>query len=192
MGIPIAWSDFKLYLQYKAHRKVETLEACHRVFRAIKQYFIDKELTETNVYLFFDYLKNKGDKNSTINNYLKYLHHIGKILKIQWLLDIRYLPVEQQIFDTLTPDEIRAILTCHPKRYKAYEYMNERWDTIIETLLATGVRRQELCNLTWDDVKGGRLIIRHTKNKIDRYAVISQNLLRRIQKLDRDRGLCFC
>ena len=183
MKIDLSWEDFRVYLLYKAHRKPETLSVSQGVFERIQRYFTDKALTEENVYAFFDYLRGRGDKNSTINNYIKYLHHIARIKKIQWLLDLRYLPIDERLFDTLTADEIRKIILTHPKRYRKHEHINLRYDLIIETLLATGLRRQELCNLTWKDIRPGMLIVRSPKGKQDRVAKISDDLYERIKKL---------
>jgi integrase len=61
--------------------------------------------------------------------------------------------------------------------------LNDRYTAIIETLLATGIRRSELCNLTWDDFKDNRFILRRTKNKTDRIAKISRPLSEKIRVL---------
>lgn len=183
MGLPVKWERFETYLLYHAHRKRETLSTCKGVFCRIKQYFTTRDLTEDNIYSFFEYLKSKGDKNSTINNYLKYLHHLGKILNLKWLMEIKYLPVEEQIFDTLTPDEIRKILTCHTPRQRDEKEINNRYDIIIETLLATGMRREEVCALTWNDLHEDRLIIRTSKNKTGRASIINRELSQKIQAL---------
>lgn len=185
MGIPLSWDTFRHHLLYVAQRKPETLPTCRRVFEGMKRYFSDKELTQESVYGFFDYLRAKGDRNSTLNNYIKFLRHIGKLLEITWLGELKYFKEEEQIFDTLSPNEIRAILTCHPKRYPKYEYMNERWDVVIETLLATGMRRQELCNLTWDNFRGDRFILKRTKTSIDRVCKLSKCLSEKIKEIDR-------
>lgn len=191
MGIPIEWEAFETYLLYECHRKPETLPTCRRVFLRLKNHFADKELNKASVYAFFDHLRKKGNKNSSINDYLKYLHHFGKILDMKWLSDIKYLPEEEQLFDVLNPDEIRSILTIIPKRARCEERLNHFWPIVIETLLATGVRRQELCNLTWDDFRGDALILRRTKNKQDRMARLSNELSKKILTLKTDNVYIF-
>lgn len=191
MSIPISWNEFERYLLYECHRKPETLPTCRRVFVRLQNYFSDKELTKETVYEFFDVLRRRGNKNSSVNDYIKYLHHFAKILKLEWLTSIKYLPEEEQLFDVLTPDEIRAIITLMPKRARHTERLNHFWPIVIETLLATGMRRQELCNLTWDDFRGDTLILRRTKNKQDRMSKISAELSKKMLTLKKDNKYIF-
>jgi len=183
MGIPITWEAFETYLLYESHRKPETLPTCRRVFIRLKNYFEDKELNKQAVYSFFDYIRSKGDKNSTINNYIKYLHHIGRILGSDDLIKLKYLPEDEQIWDTLTPSEINRMLTLQPPRARYIDRLNHFWPIVIETLLATGMRRQELCNLTWDDFREDTLIVRVSKNKTGRICKITKELSDKIKTL---------
>jgi len=183
MGIPIEWEMFETYLLYDCHRKPETLPTCRRTFLRVKKYFEDKELTKTSVYSFFDHLRKNGNKNSTINDYIKYIHHVGKLLSIPDLTKITYLPEEEQIFDVLTPDEIRRLLSIKPKRVRDESRLNTYWSTVIETLLATGMRREELCNILKEDFKEDHLIVRRSKNRTDRMCKLSSPLSKRIKAL---------
>ena len=181
--LPVSWITFERHLIYKAHRKESTLPACKRVFETISSYFKNKPFDEKSVFDFFDHLKSKGDKNSTINNYLKYLHHLGKILKQPWLNEIRYFPLESLHFDTLTEKEVVDIVNFHPHRQRDEVKHNEFWDCLLSLMFLTGMRRNEVISLKWEDMQDNKLWIQHSKGRRARMVKISPNLGIRIQGL---------
>lgn len=192
MSFPISWSFYEKYLIYKARRSTKIMRKYERVFNILFDYFKDKPFTEKTVYGFFDYLRSKGDTNSTINNYLKDLHHVARIKKLDWLRDIKSLPVERLHFDTFTPEEVERVLACHPKRQRDMDELNLRWDLVFAVLFTTGMRRSELCSLKWSDVEDDRIWIQHTKGKRARMVKISPNLATLVNSLKRhEHGYVF-
>lgn len=192
MSVPVLWQDYKKYLVYKAGRTQRYINRYERAFNTIKDYFKNKLFTENSVIEFLEHLQEKGNKNSTINNYLKDLHHIARIKKLPWLLEIKSLAVEQLHFDTFTPEEVEQILASNPKRQRNMQVINHRWNLIFATLFTTGMRRSEICSLKWSDIEDDRIWIQHTKGKRARMVKISPNLAILVNDLEKhEHGYVF-
>ncbi len=112
--------------------------------------------------------------DAAVNREMSCLHHIFD-KAVEWEM------IEQSPFDrgkTLrlkennkrlrfaTEDEIQALLDACPK------YL--RW--IVETAIMTGMRRGEILNLKWDDIRNGFIYLEKTKTNEARQIPISDDL----------------
>jgi len=191
MGLPIVWDQFRSYLTYRAGRTPARERVYERIFNTILRHFRDKIFDLRGVYVFLDDCREHGNKPSTINNYIKFIKHIGRCAKLDFVEDLRYL-VEQEVSrEWITPDEQRLLITTTPLRSQVRDNINERYTIAIITLLATGLRREELCSLKWSDLRNGSLIIRTTKNSAAKTSPLFPTLEKKILSLNRGQTYIF-
>ena len=136
---------------------------------------IGKPYTEMSAYdirYFLGDIKQRGSKNSHIENQRSYVSTF-----FQWMFDeemirknpcakVKTIKVEKEIRMPFSAVEIdRMRLACSRPLDRA----------VIETLLSSGLRREELCNLEVSDVDLDKriLTVRHGKGGKDRVAYIS-------------------
>jgi integrase len=92
----------------------------------------------------------------TLNNHLRLLHAMferavkWRLLNVNPVRAVDMLKVEQADTDTLTPDEVQALLVAAPPIVRLF--------TLVAVL--TGARRNEVLSLTWDRVDFERALLR--------------------------------
>lgn len=174
----ITWEEFGKYLftvkRLKYNRQNET---CYRTrFALIYNYFLTKPYTQDNLYSFFNFLQyDKKLSNSSCNNYLKLIKHLNNLLKMpqEFFKDFSYFAKTYKETEPLSPEETESLLVSGYK-------IGHRQGVIIEVLLKCALRNGELCNLTWDDIKPDKLILRDTKANKPQFVYISPELYKKI------------
>lgn len=181
-----------------------TITGYSLIFRRLVDYLADKQLdqiTSNDIRRFLAYVADEYELNS------KSLANVWICLSSLWSWAEKELKTPHVIRDkvkrpryntpvveTFTQDEVRALL-------KATEYTREytanggkrthnnrptadRDRAIILTLLDTGIRAQELCNLTIADYdqKRGRLHIRHGKGNKQRFVILGNRAKKAVWK----------
>jgi len=125
-------------------------------------------LTEGKVMQYYRYLQDKGYANSTIANIVYALNHYFNFLgkKIQLTPPKRHK--RQPVF--LTVEEAQTLVRVIPT-------LRDR--AIVMTLLYTGMRVNELCNLNMSDLylDSHEILVKDTKNYRDRKVIISERCI---------------
>lgn len=191
MSFPVTWETYNSYCYNHLHITNKTLRVRQPAFGFLERFFKNKDFIAENLYRFFDERRNAGNSNAYLNHYIRILHQIDRIHPTSWVKELRYFPENHKLYDILTKEEQEKILNCKPHTRRFAEETNTRYSVIIECLLATGLRANELLNLTLNDVQGDRLIIRNTKTRQDRIAKVSSSLMDRIMKLKRHDNYLF-
>lgn len=165
----LSWSDLTTYLFIEKKLDTSCESSYKSRFKEISLFFQDKELTRENVNKFFYYLiHTRYLKNNTLNNYLKLLKHIEKYLKLDILGGYSYWHKDRATPVDLKPEVIRQLAEVSIPRSKftstPQEEINYRYRVMIY-VLSLGLRVNELCSLTHEDVLPDRLIIREENTK---------------------------
>lgn len=126
---------------------------------------IGKRYTEMSAYdvrFFLGEAKERGNKNSSVENQRAYISSFFKWMHSEEMIErnpcekIKPIKVEKEIRLPFTAVEIDRLRTaCKGPAERA----------IIETLLSSGIRREELCNLKVTDVDLERLTLRVRRGK---------------------------
>lgn len=185
MSFPVTWETYQSYCYNHLHITNKTLRVRQPAFGFLARFFEKKAFTQQNLYAFFDERRRVGNSNAYLNHYIRILHQIDNIHPTPWIKNLRYFPENHKLYDVLTKEEQEKILSCRPHTRRYAEETNTRYSVIIECLLATGLRANELLSLTLNDIQGDRLIIRNTKTRQDRVAKVSSTLMDRITALKR-------
>lgn len=125
----------------------------------------------------------RGKKATYINGQIKVLrsffkycrqedYHFLDMKKVAWKKE------EKTKIKTFTPDDVKKLLTY----FSGSSFCDVRNKTLVYTLFETGMRCQELCNLTPDDIKEGYILVRSGKNHKDRVVPLSPILQKQILK----------
>lgn len=126
---------------------------------------IGKPFTEMSAYdvrFFLGECKERGCKNQSIENHRSQIASFFKWMHTEEMIaknpceKIRPIKVEKEIrlpFTAVEIDKLRTACTMHQER------------AIIETLISSGIRCEELCNLKVDDVDLDKLTLRVRRGK---------------------------
>lgn len=127
----------------------------HSLLRAIGGDFDISFLTTETVSVWYRYMCEMANSETTIHHNLGRLRNVLKYLKRSGMNVLDYdfidLPkIKQRIPNYAEPDEIKKIIDCLPTlRDKA----------LVSCLFSTGCRISELLNLNRDDVKGREIVV---------------------------------
>ncbi len=134
-----------------------------------------KEITQNEIKQYLLHLDEKQYSSSSINlahNALSFYY--GKILRKN-IWTIPFQKREQKMREILTKDEIKQLINAPT---------NSKHQLFIGLLYATGVRVDELIHLKINDLNFNRklLLVRQGKGKKDRYTLLSENIIKKIQE----------
>lgn len=141
-------------------------------------------ITREHIGAFVEHLLDAGRKPATVNQRYRSLHGF-----FAWLVDegeitrspmekMKPPKVDEQLVPLLEPEEIDALIAA-AKIFAPNEFERRRDTALLLTFTDTGMRRQEVTNLTVDDLNLDALasiIIRNTKTRTDRSAPMSPDL----------------
>lgn len=133
---------------------------------------------------FIRYIQNTRNlSDRTINHIIAQLHFfVSYVLHKPW--DSYQLPKRK--FDTYVP--------YVPTKQETMDFIstmpNLKWRTMLAVLYSAGLRIGELCNLRYDDISRStmRIHIRHSKSRMERYAMLSELALDLLTKYWFDYG----
>lgn len=180
MALPVTQEAFYHHLVYTAGASPQRKAVYDRAYTRLRSYWRDKEWSLATVITYLDTRRAQGVKESTINVDIRYIHHLCECAGHTWHQKIKYQTVQEIHRDYLTSDEVTRLISTHPPRSRDQKSLDDRYDLAIITLLATGMRREELCGLTWDCLEGDTLIVRSTKNRAHKACVLLPELRQRI------------
>lgn len=181
------WEEFKEYILSERGRSVNSSFKSNFLF--IKQYFEEKEFNKQNFRHFITKLRSgeiKGDLSlATINKYISVAKHIASYLELTFLNDYKSFPDEGRriIRNILNKYELNQIIECNLERSRDTQETNRRYKAILATLIYTGMRPHELCNLKWEDYNGLQFELFKTKTHTPRKVPVVSRLKPLIDKL---------
>jgi integrase/recombinase XerD len=164
---PTAHSDLEAFKTYLiTHRQVSPRVAKYYVYIIGKflRWVHPETVSVSRAMQYYRYLQDQGYANSTVANNVFALNHyyqfLGKTIRLQPPKRHQRQP------DYLTVEEAQSLLKVIP---------NLRDRAIVMTLLYTGTRVNELCNLNLSDLhlERNEIVIRNTKTYQDRKVIIS-------------------
>ncbi|MCI4625028.1 MAG: tyrosine-type recombinase/integrase [Candidatus Magnetoovum sp. WYHC-5] len=156
------------FLKYiKDNRTHDTYRAYSLALRTLKEYIGDIELSVINVQKidkFISSLNQKKLKKVSINNYIRHLKSaFQKAVDWEYIKSNPFKNVKPyQIINIpryLSQDEIDKLLTV---------IKDEEFKIMILLFLNTGMRRKELLNLEWTDIKTDYIHLKKTKRNLER------------------------
>jgi integrase len=113
----------------------------------------------------------------------QWAEHHGYCTKNPFAIKRLKIRIDHKIPRALSPDEVEQFLAV----------VEEEHLPIFKFLLATGCRRSELSNLTWDDIdfQGKIITFRHTKGKRDRTVPLTLEMSHLLSQIRQDQGKVF-
>lgn len=157
--------------QFKNTTKTETLEEVNKI--KVKEYI--------------NSMKSRGVKSSSINTNIKVIKSFLKYCfdedYISEIPIIKNLKEQKTLIQTFNDDEVMRML----KFYKMNTFLDSRNKCLIATLLDTGIRVHELCNLSVKDITETYIVILGKGNKY-RVVPISPALKKIMIKYERIRN----
>ena len=131
------------------------------------------DVTWEEIRSYVDYLRNvRGIGNRTVNVHIAQLHHFWHyVLKRDWdKYEVPFLRYDTALPIVPTVEEINAIINS---------IVNIKHKAEIALLYSSGIRVSELCRLHCCDIlkSKGCIFISKSKNRSERYAVLSQKAL---------------
>lgn len=146
--------------------------------------YVDKIQRKDLIYV-RDLLLVEKKSNSTVNRYMAALSHLFTILTNDWecinespFRKIKKLKEPRGRSRYLNNEELQILLEKCKNSYNQYLYL------IVRILVATGARRNEICNLKWTDVdlNKGYITLYKTKNGDIRRLPINTELVHLLQQ----------
>lgn len=133
-----------------------------------------RDLTWDEIRSYVKYLQNERNiGNRTVNVHIAQLHHLWQyVLKRDWdKYEVPFLRYDEKLPSVPTREEMKAIIDSIP---------NIKHKAEIVLLYSSGIRVSELCRLRCGDIhqSKGSIFIRRSKNRSERYAILSRKALR--------------
>ncbi len=160
----------------------------HSTYRAYKLAFNDFiatigniNIADVNSRVIDTYIERKSSKVKpvTINTYLRHLK-AGFSLAVKWdyiqknpFQKIKFLPTGQRTRFLTFEEAERIIRSIDDREFRI----------IVLLYLHTGMRRSELLNLTWKDIRGEHIHVRKTKSHLERYITITDSIRSLLEEL---------
>lgn len=187
----------KYLLQLEEAGKIRNLkEGTIKSYKAYVSYFLNymdktpEELTCLDVRNFLLAKKDQGLKATTLNLYNSAIRFFYRnVLHILWDdITVPRMIKEQKLPIVLSPDEINRLLDAvDDLKYKA----------MFAVMYSSGMRVSEVIHLHYDDISRSKMQIhiRDTKNRMDRYTILSKRCLDLLTRYwfekGRPRGILF-
>jgi len=155
------------------HRQISPSVAKNYIYsvRKFLRWVDTSSPSEAQAMNYYQYLQDQGYANSTIANIVSALNHYFQFLGKKIQLTPPRQHKRQPNF--LTVEEAQALIKVVP---------NLRDRAVVMTLLYTGMRVSELCNLNVDDLclEDQEIIVRDTKTYHDRKVIISEECVKAV------------
>lgn len=190
--------DFKSFITAKLGLAPESIRHCMSRIRIINEWFQDKELTKTNVELFFLHLKEKGRNNNTLNTYQfafrqLVLYRKDRGMPFDFFDGFRSFKKVKPDIIIFTQEEIEKIINTKLSygkfRGKDCSFLDFRFRTMTMFLAYTGCRYAEAAGLTVKhvDISAGKAIFVNTKTNENRTVFFTDPLKSNLTELIKDR-----
>jgi|GEM_PF-3066766 len=119
-----------------------------------------------------------------LKSFFNFLHK-NKLIKKNPMSNIKQLRDRQRIMETLDDKEIEMIAKVIKKQKS---FVGVRDLTIFIMMLDTGIRLSELAGIEIDDITGNKLIVKKTKNLLERTVFLSKKTQDQLQTYLKLRG----
>lgn len=156
-----------------ANLSLHTLRNYKRILTAFETYCISdenianlKEVTRGTIKGFLNYCRDKGNSPETINGKLRVLkvffnYAIAEDFisrEVDLFRNIKFSKSDERI-DVFTDKHVKQILHYFDRQSRNKPFHAYRNKIAVITMLGTGMRRGELCNLRWVDVDFGNHLV---------------------------------
>ena len=142
-----------------------------------------EDIAPMHIKQFISYKKENGCSPISINNLLKCYRPFFNFcvdmeyIEVSPMQKIKNLKVPKTIIQTFNDTESKAMM----EYYKGSNFLSVRNKTIVTLLFESGIRANELCNITKKDLCSNYIII-NGKGSKQRIAPISMKLLKQLNK----------
>lgn len=171
--ITVSLEDFETYLYRK--NSLEKAGCYAALYRKAEFFFMDHSFDEKNCAKFLNHI-DRNISPYTYNNYLKALKKLALCMGFTFMSDYKGKRTEQPYIPILEEPEMIALLK------EAYT-MDFRRALVLETLLRTGMRSEELIKLEWRNYHISTIFLENTKTHKSRSIEILTDLSEKIDIL---------
>lgn len=185
------WNGFSAYLTIDKKIKVDL--AIKSRYRILCEFFVDKSFTRENFNVFILQLKQSKKKEAYLNKFISLAKHIASFHKILGFSDYTYFHEKQELYEPLTPDEIKklaeVVVPYSPRGHYNKEYsdrLNLRNKSLVYLLGTSGLRIAEALSLKWSEVCPEYIHILETKNGEERLVPIAPFVYELLQQLPKN------
>lgn len=192
--------DFLSFITIKKNLSVQSVRHCRIRLRVIKRWLKDKELTKQLVEEFFMELKNKGQRNNSLNTYYFVFRQIQDYFKdrgiqTNFLDGFSSFKKEKPDIVILTTEEIEKLLSISifygKKRGVDCSFMDFRYKALTMFIAFTGCRFSEAAKLKIKnlDLSAGKATFIETKTNENRTTYFTEPLISDLKILVYEREL---
>ncbi len=190
--------DFLSFLVTKESLDKGSIKTCRNTANRLFEWLNGDELTKQSLERYFLFLKEKGLKNNTLNNYLFAFRHLrnycmDRNLDSSFFDGFKSFKKNQPDIIWFTLDELQNLLKVKIKygifRGKDSNFLDFRYSTLVEFIAFTGCRPSEAFNLKIKnlDVSAGSVQFVDTKTDRNRTNFYSKSLKEKFAQLIKDR-----
>jgi integrase len=190
--------DFQSFITIKKNLATQSVRHCLIRLRVVNKWLNGRELTKELVEEFFLTLKNKGQRNSSLNTYYFVFRQISDYLKDRgksnnFLLGFTSFKKEKPDIVVLTIGEIEELLktTVLRRKLKSEFDLDFIYKTLTMFIAYTGCRFSEAANLKINnlDLSAGRATFIETKTNENRTTYFTEPLISNLKSLIKNRDL---
>ncbi|GEM_PF-2216298 len=186
---PELQDKFSIWLRYDCDLRPRSIDSNIKRVHYLSKYLAEKAFTQETCRDYIIHLKELKYKPSTISNARYSIAKFNTFLEYQYkdysnFTDtLPVIKVREQPIETLTPEEISAIIHC--KRNYRHAGLQEFWDTVLSLIARTGRRVEEISKIKVQDLDTSRnaLLLRDPKNGQPSWIPIPRDLSERLQTL---------
>ena len=170
-----------------------TMKSLRNNNKRLFQYFASEfalfeveEVKRVHVQAFVNYLAENGHKETYVNSMIKSFRGLfGYCMEEEYIKEspmsrVKFQREEIPVILTFNSDEVKRMISYYPGK----KFLEQRNRLIIVTLLDSGIRNSELCDILMEDLHGNAIKIRGKGKKI-RYVpvtpAISKEMIRYIR-----------
>lgn len=152
---------FSLYIADQGKRlSPKTIDSIKSTYNVHLSFFDEARIDKITPSVVQEWASSLPGVNRTVNITVQRMHSIMKWAVDHELIEknpvkFRYLKEDDKEKDYLTADELEAV----------YECMNPKYQLAVLVLFFTGLRKEELCGLSGDDLKNHELHLHHVRVK---------------------------
>lgn len=170
---------------YREEKKKSTIEKYMRDLKKLEEYLGGRAVTKENMIQFKEWLQEEGEYEiSSINTYLAAANHFCDSMR--WKdAKVKLLKRQKELYESentyLTKEEYKKLI------FTANKQGQRRLSLIMQTIASTGIRISELCFITVESLKKGKVCV---YNKGQRRIIFYPEKLRKmLRQYGKEQGI---